>query len=94
MYTFGLGKTVYYNDLFINVTHLTDPPPQLSINSQTGLITVDINNPLDYETNATLRFTVNATDMGADPCTVHSYSQSLEYTCVYVVNRHSLQHLS
>ena len=85
VYTFGQGKNeIYFMYNFLNVTHPTDPPPQLYINSQTGLITVDVNNPLDYETNATLRFTVNATDMGSDPCTVCEHSQYIAILCVCV----------
>ena len=49
---------------------IVDAPAQFTINRETGLITVDPNNPLDYETNTTYSFTVVATDMGDEPCTV------------------------
>ena len=49
---------------------IVDTPPQFSISRETGLITVDANNPLDYETSTTYSFTVEATDMGSDSCTV------------------------
>lgn len=47
---------------------ITDAPPQFTISRETGLITVDANNPLDYETNTTYSFTVEATDMGNVLC--------------------------
>ena len=49
---------------------IADTPPQFSINRETGVVTVDPNNPLDYETNTTYSFTVEATDMGDSPCMV------------------------
>ena len=49
---------------------IADAPAQFSISRETGLITVDPNNPLDYETNTTYSFTVEITDMGNPPLTV------------------------
>ena len=49
---------------------ITDTPAQFSINRETGVITVDPNNPLDYETNTTYSFTVEASDMADPPCMV------------------------
>ena len=49
---------------------IADAPAQFSINRETGLITIDVNNPLDYETDATYSFTVEANDMGSVPCPV------------------------
>lgn len=49
---------------------IVDAPAQFSIDRETGVVTVDPNNPLDYETNTTYSFTVEATDMADLPCTV------------------------
>lgn len=58
-----------YAVLFITA----DAPAQFSIDRDTGLITVDPNNPLDYETNTTYSFTVVANDMGNVPCPVRAW---------------------
>jgi len=58
------------NNILMIMFLIVDTPAQFSISRGTGLITVDPNNPLDYETNTTYSFIVEATDMGSVPCTV------------------------
>ena len=63
---------------------IVDTPAQFSISPETGLVTVDANNPLDYETNTTLSFTVEASDMASTPCTV-STNTFLNSELLYII---------